>query len=119
MSLDKIKRLLENTEVTSCQLIKIFYNLCKNYSILPSRIVDNEITGLETLKTKIDSYVIAEFLSGVDFDVFSGYLNWYYGINEQYWGGSRSTNEVDSILEKFYSVEWLGDTGKIARIGKR
>lgn len=120
MSLNKIKRLLEKTtmEVTSSQLMRIFYNLCKEYSILPDKIV-NEITVLKTLKAKIDSDVIAEFLSRIDFDDFKTYLSWSYDIDDNYWGGSQSTGEVDSILEKFYNIEWLGDTGKIARISDK
>lgn len=107
---------MKTRKVNPGQLIEMVYNICVDNSTLPSKII-NEITGLESLKNKIDSGVIDEFIQKMPFSDFKSYLDWHYDITDEYWGGSRSTLEIDTLLDNFYSIKWLSDS--LAEITER
>jgi hypothetical protein len=104
-------------EVTSNQIINILYRICVKESVIPEKF-KNEITPIESLRKKIDHEVITEFLQYITKEDFKWYLKWHYSIDDTYYGGSISTEDVDLILETYCtSVEWAySDHGIIADI---
>ena len=106
----------DEVQAAPSALVELVYELCVKYSILPEKI-RGEITQLNTLRAKIDKDVIAEYLAKVTLEDFESYLSWYYSISNKYWGGSKSTEDVDNILNTYFNISWESDT--LAVISKK